>query len=147
MTLAEYSITAFALMNGGRAVAYFPQLIRVYRDPHGATAVSLMTWTLFAAANVATVCYALTVTDDRIMATVFALNAIGCVAIVGLTAFKRFDVARRGASLWHRIASLRQSQSLVSGALFAKDRSPRSGQDDSPSARHRDAMIRHGLMS
>src|ERR1700730_11819258 len=117
MTLADYSMTAFALMNGGRAAAYFPQLIQVYRDPDGATAISLMTWTLFAAANVVTVCYALTVTDDRIMATVFALNAIGCVAIVGLTAFKRIDVARRGASLWHRIASLRQSQNLVSGAL------------------------------
>jgi hypothetical protein len=147
MTLADYSIKAFALMNGGRAVAYFPQMIRIYRDPHGATAVSLMTWTLFAAANAATVCYALTVTDDRIMATVFALNAIGCGAIAGLTAFKRIDVSRRGASLWHRIASLRQSQNLVSGAMFAEDRSPRSGRDSSPSARHRDDMIRYGLMS
>jgi hypothetical protein len=147
MTLADYSMTAFALMNGGRAVAYFPQLIRVYRDPHGATGVSILTWVLFAAANVATVCYALTVTDDRTMATVFALNAIGCVAIVGLTAFKRIDVARRGASLRHRIASLRQSQILISGALFAEDMSPPPGRDGSPSARHRDAMIRHGLMS
>jgi len=147
MTLADYSMTAFALMNGGRVVAYFPQMIRVYRDPHGATAVSLLTWALFAAANAATVCYALTVSDDRIIATVFALNAIGCLAIPGLTAFKRIDVVGRGATLWHRIASLRQSQNLIAGALFAQDRSPRGGRDGSPSARHRDDMIRQGLMS
>src|SRR5437667_6194930 len=96
MTLADYSMTAFALLNGGRTVAYVPQMIRVYRDPHGAAAVSLLTWTLFAAANIATVCYALTASNDRIVATVFALNAIGCLAIVGLTAFKRVDIARRG---------------------------------------------------
>lgn len=35
MTLADYSIAAFALLNGGRTVAYFPQMIRVYRDPRG----------------------------------------------------------------------------------------------------------------
>jgi len=60
MTLADYSMAAFAVLNGGRTLAYVPQMIRVYRDPHDAAAVSLLTWVLFAAANVATVCYALT---------------------------------------------------------------------------------------
>ena len=41
MTLADYSMAAFALLNGGRTLAYFPQMIRVYRDPHDAAAVSL----------------------------------------------------------------------------------------------------------
>ena len=100
MSLADYSIVAFALLNGGRTVAYVPQMMRVYRDPHDAAAVSLLTWGMFAAANMATVCYALTVSDDRIIATVFALNAIGCLAIVGLTAFKRISVARRRTSRW-----------------------------------------------
>src|SRR5882757_4120266 len=115
MTLADYSMTAFAVLNGGRAVAYFPQMIRVYRDPHGAAAVSLMTWTLFAAANVATVCYALTVSNDRVVAIVFAFNAIGCVAIAALTLVKRMRMSttRRRAISWHAIASLRHSQSLV----------------------------------
>jgi hypothetical protein len=140
-------MAAFALLNGGRAMAYFPQMIRVYRDPHGATAVSLLTWAMFAAANAATVCYALTVYDDRIIAAVFALNAIGCLVIVGLTAFKRIDVAHRGAMLWHRIASLRQSQNLVESAPFAEVSSPHGSRDYSPSARHRDEMIRQGLMS
>ena len=117
MTTADYSIIAFALLNGGRTAAYFPQMIRVYRDPHGAAAVSVTTWILFAAANAATVCYALTVSDDRMMAILFSLNTIACLAIAGLTASKRTDVARCGALLWHRIASLRHSQKSRCGQL------------------------------
>ena len=149
MTLADYSMTAFALLNGGRAIAYFPQMIRVYRDPHGAAAVSLMTWTLFAAANVATVCYALTVSNDRVVAIVFALNAVGCVAIAALTFAKRMRMptTRRRAISLHRIASLRHSQSLVVARL-CEQAQPRCGvPHDSPREQHRDEMIRQGLMS
>jgi hypothetical protein len=89
MTLAEYSLAAFAVLNGGRAVAYFPQMVLIYRDPHRAKAVSLTTWLLFAAANVATVVYALAVASDLVVAFVFALNAAGCFAIVLLIALKR----------------------------------------------------------
>ena|SRR5882762_110786 len=149
MTLADYSMTAFALLNGGRAIAYFPQMIRVYRDPHGAAAVSLMTWTLFAAANVATVCYALTVSNDRVVAIVFALNAVGCMAIAALTLIKRMrmSTARWRAISWHKIASLRHSQNLVEAGRF-EPVDPRSGmRQDSPREQHRDEMIRQGLMS
>ena len=149
MTLADYSMTAFALLNGGRAVAYFPQMIRVYRDPHGAAAVSLTTWTLFAAANVATVCYALTVSNDRVVAIVFALNAVGCMAIAALTLVKRMRMSaapRRAISL-HTIASLRHSQSLVEAGRF-EPVNPRSGmRQESLREQHRDEMIRQGLMS
>ena len=147
MTLADYSMIAFALLNGGRTVAYVPQMVRVYRDPHDAAAVSLLTWMLFAAANIATVCYALTASNDRIMAILFALNAISCLAIVALTAYKRIDVARRATMPGRRIASLRHSQALVEPHVFAKARSQRSGRDDSPTERYRDEMIRQGLMS
>ena len=148
MTLADYSLAAFALLNGGRTVAYFPQMIRVYRDPHGAAAVSLLTWLVFAAANLATVGYALTAADDRIIATVFALNAIGCLAIVALTAFKRVSVGRRrtrrSTSIGHLIESLRQSQAFVD---LVKVGRACCSRHDTPSARHRDDMIRQGLMS
>jgi hypothetical protein len=147
VTLADYSLAAFAVLNGGRTLAYFPQMIRVYRDPHDAAAVSLLTWVLFAAANIATVCYALTASNDRVMATVFAVNAIGCIAIVALTAYKRIDVERRATTLRQRIASLRHSQALIERAVIAEARSARCGRDDSPSARHRDNMILLGLMS
>jgi len=89
MTLAEYSMTAFALLNGGRVIAYMPQIICVYRDPNGAVAVSLLTWSMFTAANLATVSYALTVSCDLVVAGVFALNALGCLIITMLIAMRR----------------------------------------------------------
>jgi hypothetical protein len=149
MTLADYSMTAFALLNGGRVIAYFPQMIRVHRDPHGAAAVSLMTWMLFAAANVATVCYALTVSNDRVVAIVFALNAVGCLAITALTFFKRMrmSTARRRAISLHRIASLRHSQRLIAAEGAGQAAPQRAALLGSPRERHRDEMIRQGLMS
>jgi hypothetical protein len=95
VTVAELSLVAFALLNGGRVIAYIPQMIRVYRDPHGAAAVPVATWALFAAANIATVSYALIVAGDRVVAAVFAMNAVGCLAIVAMTVFKRISCARR----------------------------------------------------
>jgi hypothetical protein len=92
MTLADYSMTAFAIANGGRVLAYMPQIVRVCRDPNGAAAVSLVTWSLFTAANAATVVYALVGLHDLVVAAVFALNALGSLTIVGLTAFKRLTV-------------------------------------------------------
>ena len=89
MTLADYSLMAFTLLNGARAVAYVPQLIKIHRDPHGAAAVSVSTWMLFAAANLATAWYAMTGFNDQLTAYVFVVNGAGCLAVAGLTALKR----------------------------------------------------------
>src|SRR4030095_9243660 len=94
MTLAEYSMTAFALLNGGRVIAYMPQIICVYRDPNGAVAVWLLTWIMFTAANLATVSYALTVSCDMVVAGVFALNALGCLTIATLITVRRIARSR-----------------------------------------------------
>jgi len=91
MTISEYSFVAFATLNTARLIAYFPQAIRIYFDVNGAKAVSISTWLLFAAANVATVSYALTVVQDALVATVFSLNSIGCLVIVGFTIWKRIE--------------------------------------------------------
>ena len=104
MTLADVSLTAFTLLNSGRVIAYLPQMIRIYRDPHGAAAVSIATWALFASANVATVCYALFVVADLIVAVVFAMNAIGCVAIVVMTIVKRASCCCRSPEFASRNA-------------------------------------------
>jgi len=96
MTLADYSMTAFALLNGGRIVAYMPQIMCVYRDRNGAEAVSLLTWAMFTAANLATVSYSLTVSSDLVIACVFALNAVCCLAITCLVACRRVAVASSG---------------------------------------------------
>ena len=103
MTLADFSILAFALVNAGRVAAYFPQMISVYRDGDGAHAVSLSTWVLFAVTNVATVCYALAVLNDRVMALVFALNTVCCLAIAGMTASKRAHRRWQQSILRHAI--------------------------------------------
>ena len=103
MTLADYAMLAFALMNAGRVVAYFPQMIRVYRDTDGAQAVSLSTWVLFAVTNGATVCYALAALNDRVMALVFALNTVCCLAIAGMTASKRAHHRWQQSILRHAI--------------------------------------------
>ena len=91
MTLADLSMTAFALLNGARVVAYLPQIVCVYRDANGAAAVSLLTWVMFTAANLATVSYALTVTADMMVAGVFALNAISCLIITVLILVRRME--------------------------------------------------------
>jgi hypothetical protein len=93
MTLADYSLSAFAILNSARLIAYFPQVIRIYFDANGARAVSIATWLLFSAANLATVSYALVVAQDMLRAIVFSLNTIGCLVIVGFTAWKRIKAA------------------------------------------------------
>jgi uncharacterized protein with PQ loop repeat len=95
MTLADFSIAAFALLNGGRVIAYMPQIVSVYRCQNGATAVSLLTWIMFSAANAATVTYALTVSSDLVVAGTFGLNALGCIIIAALVAFRRLSHGRR----------------------------------------------------
>ena len=95
MTLADVSIAAFALLNGGRVIAYLPQIVCVYRCQNGAAAVSLLTWIMFTAANAATVTYALTVSSDRVVAAMFGLNALSCVLITALVAFRRLSHGRR----------------------------------------------------
>jgi hypothetical protein len=96
MTLADYSMTAFALLNGGRILAYMPQIMCVYRDRNGAEAVSLLTWAMFTAANLATVSYSLTVASDLVIAAVFALNAMCCFGITCLVACRRVAMASSG---------------------------------------------------
>jgi hypothetical protein len=77
------------ILNGARVIAYWPQIVRVYRDPGCATAVSPWTWIVFTGANIATVIYALAELGDVIMAVVFGANTIGCGAIATLTTYKR----------------------------------------------------------
>jgi hypothetical protein len=95
MTLADYSVTAFTVLNGARMVAYLPQIVCVHRDRTGASSVSIMTWGMFFSANMATVFYALAVIGDRIMAGVFAANAVFCLVIFALILRKRITHAWR----------------------------------------------------
>jgi hypothetical protein len=89
MTLKDYSVTAFTVLNGARIVAYLPQMICVHRDRAGALSASMVTWGMFFTANLATVFYALTVSGDRIIAGLFTANAFASIAIFSLILRKR----------------------------------------------------------
>lgn len=95
LTVGHYSLTIFVALNVARAIAYWPQIVSIYRDPGCASAVSLWTWIVFTAANVATVIHALAALGDLIVAAVFGVNAIGCAAIVIFTTYKRCHHRRR----------------------------------------------------
>lgn len=112
MTFADYSVTAFALLNGGRIVAYMPQIMCVYRDRNGAAAVSLLTWTIFTAANLATVSYSLTVSNDLVIASVFALNAGCCLAITCLVVCRRVAVASSNSRTGECVEQVREGMGI-----------------------------------
>ncbi len=89
MTLAETTILAFTTCNTLRVLAYVPQVLRIARDTEGAKAISYTTWGLFTISNLSTVAYALVAINDMALATVFAGNTTACMAIIGLTIWKR----------------------------------------------------------
>jgi hypothetical protein len=129
MTLEDYSLTAFTVLNGGRIVAYLPQILCVHRDRTGASSVSMTTWGMFFSANLATVFYALTVTGDRIIAGVFALNAIACIIIFSLILRKRIVHAWRINSRSELDVSDRSSQFIQFKLTALLARARRSLQD------------------
>jgi uncharacterized protein with PQ loop repeat len=98
MTPADVALVVFTACNTARVFAYLPQIVKISRDTQGAAAISYMTWGLFGVSHLSTVAYAVLVVDDWRMAAIFAANTVCCVAIVGLTAWKR--------------ASLRSAQGL-----------------------------------
>jgi uncharacterized protein with PQ loop repeat len=89
MTSAEIALAVFAICNSIRVFAYVPQIVAVARDQRGASAISYTTWGLFAVSHLSTVTYALLVINDWRMAAVFIANTVCCLAIVGLTVWKR----------------------------------------------------------
>ena len=97
MTSAELVLAMFAICNSVRVFAYLPQIIAVARDQGGARAISYTTWGLFAISHFSTVAYAIVVANDWRMASVFVANALCCLLIVALTAWKRalFTAAQR----------------------------------------------------
>jgi CSLREA domain-containing protein len=94
MTTMGTVIALFAFFNAVRVIAYLPQIVTLWRVNDGAPAVSCTTWVLFAASHLSTVCYALLALADWRMALIFGVNAVCCLAIVGLVIIKRIQHAR-----------------------------------------------------
>ncbi|ESW94360.1 hypothetical protein NKH34_27180 [Mesorhizobium sp. M1148] len=89
MTLADLSFYLFTVFNGLRVVSYLPQIVRVARDRHGASVISYATWLLWTGANATTGLYAHINLNDPALAAINWLNAVCCVLVIALTAYKR----------------------------------------------------------
>lgn len=83
-------ITAIYLaLNSIRVFSYIPQIIAVSKDESPAKAISLMTWTFWTLANLATALYASVVVPDFLLALMSYGNTLGCGIVVGIVIYKR----------------------------------------------------------
>ena len=93
--IEDITLAAFTLANGLRVVAYLPQIARAVRDRNGAEAISFGTWGLFLVSHASATAYALVNQNDRTMAFMFLGNAVGCGAILLITAWRRWQFRRQ----------------------------------------------------
>jgi DMSO reductase anchor subunit len=89
MELSSVALALFTVFSAARIFSYLPQIQKVARDTHGATAISYSTWLLWTGANISTALYAITNLDDMYLAVVNALYAGCCVTVILLTMAKR----------------------------------------------------------
>jgi hypothetical protein len=96
-------VTAFSFFNTIRVVSYVPQMLRIARDTNGATAVSFLTWTLWACANGSTAAYAGVIIGDRALCLVSSINTLCCAIVICQTAYKRhrWRAARDMSRSWY----------------------------------------------
>lgn len=82
-------LALFSVTNTFRILAYVPQIVRAATDVNGASAISFMTWGLFALSNFSTAAYAAIVLRDTLMLVIFSGNALACCVVVAVTFMKR----------------------------------------------------------
>ncbi len=84
----------FVIANGGRIVAYLPQIIAAWSCPRGARSVSILTWSYFAMAHLTAVLYAVFILQDLRSIWIFGGNLSVTAALVALLLWKRIQYRR-----------------------------------------------------
>lgn len=95
MPSADLVALAFGVFNALRLVSYFPQIVAVARDRHGAQAISVSCWSIWIGANTSASLYAWVNVGDAVMALTMGFNAICCTTVVTLALCKRAATWRR----------------------------------------------------
>lgn len=85
---------AFGLFNLLRLTSYFPQIVAVARDDHGAYAISLTSWVVWVGANATTALYAWARLADVALASISAFNAACCLLVLCIAGYKRVSFTR-----------------------------------------------------
>lgn len=89
MQSADLIAAAFGFFNLMRLVSYFPQIVAVARDRHGAAAVSLSCWSIWIGANASAALYAWVNVGDAVLAAMSGFNTVCCTTVVTLGLCKR----------------------------------------------------------
>src|SRR5262245_23014507 len=106
----EATWLAFAAFSGLRTVSYVPQIVRIAKDPNGASAISYPTWLLWTGAHASTGLYAAMNLSDVWLAIGSTTYALCCMAVIGLTVFKRLGHRRT-----KRVSSARRRRGVPVG--------------------------------
>ncbi|MCA6106754.1 PQ-loop domain-containing transporter [Bradyrhizobium cenepequi] len=88
MTPSDIAYYLFTIFNALRLISYLPQIYKIAHDTNGASAISYSTWFLWIAANGSTAVYSFSNLGDITMGLTNGFNALCCVIVVALTAFK-----------------------------------------------------------
>ena len=79
----------FFIANGGRILAYLPQIVAAWNCENGASSISRATWAYFAFAHFTGCAYGSIVIHDSKVALVFFGNFLVCCVLLAIVTWKK----------------------------------------------------------